>query len=131
MSADGSPGSVQNLISRPGGLFDGPIVDLVNVESATTSSPLHQSFAGGMTLQFAHRRLEIFGTAAGLFVPYRSIYTMPNAWFSQTDIGVRWALDPNRRFWVGGTAHYLTDLAEKRRQWVYESADFTVQFGGR
>ena len=87
------------------------------------------SFAGGGVIHLAHRRLEIFGTVAGLFVPYRTMYTMPNAWLYQTDIGARWALDPGRHVWIGGTGHYIADFSDKKRQWAYESADFTVQFG--
>jgi hypothetical protein len=123
------PETVSSLLARSSGRFDGPIQDLVNVNAANIYAPLHESFAGGVVMHLAHKRLEIFGTVGGLFVPYRTMYTMPNAWLYQTDIGVRWALDPNRHLWIGGTGHYITDFSDKKRQWAYESADFTVQFG--
>jgi len=58
-----------------------------------------------------------------------SSYTMPNAWLTQASLGARVSLDQGRHFWVGGTARYLADFADQKRQWGYWSADFTFQSG--
>jgi len=44
---------------------------------------------------------------------------MPNAWLTQVSLGAHVALNPTRHFWVGGTARYLPDFADKTRQWGY------------
>jgi hypothetical protein len=95
-------------------------------------NPLHEirrSFGGEAAFSFAGGRMKLVGTSGGVFVPFRSVYSMPNGWFTETTAGVRIALDPHEHFWLGGTAHYLTDFADKKRQWAYESADLTIEFG--
>jgi hypothetical protein len=57
--------------------------------------------------------------AGGVYVPIRTAYTMPNAWLTQVSLGAHVALNPTRHFWVGGTARYLPDFADKTRQWGY------------
>jgi len=62
-------------------------------------------------------------------VPYATPYSKPNSWLAQTSLGARIALDPGHHVWLGGTAYYLTDFADKTRQWSYGSADLTIRFG--
>lgn len=71
----------------------------------------------------------IHGGIGGIFVPYESWYSKPNSWLTQTSLGARIALDPGHHFWLGATSYYLTDFADKTRQWGYGAADLTVRFG--
>jgi hypothetical protein len=73
--------------------------------------------------------LELFGGIGGTFAPFRSSYAMTNSWMVQTSMGARVALDQGRHIWVGTTARYMTDFADRKRQRVTGTADLTVRFG--
>ena len=109
--------------------YGGPLQNYLNTE---TTHPLHdviRPFGASGIFSGARRRLELFGDIGGVYVPFRSVYTMPNAWLTQAGMGARVALDQGHRFWVGGTASYLADFADKKRQSGSLSADFTFRSG--
>jgi hypothetical protein len=109
--------------------FGGPLQYYLNTGITYTLRNIILPFGGSGILSLAHGRVEVFGSAGGTFVPIRSALPMPNAWLTQVNLGVRVALDQGRHFWIGGTAGYSADFADKNRQWGSGSADFTFQFG--
>jgi hypothetical protein len=109
--------------------YGGPLQNYLNTEGVYTLHDVIRPFGASGSVPLAHGRMELFGTMGGVFVPFRSAYTMPNAWLTQGTLGARVALDQAHHFWVGGTGSYLADFADKERQWGSWSADFTLQSG--
>jgi hypothetical protein len=99
------------------------------VAATAVSTGIRMPSGGQFTRSFDHGRIELFGGAGEVYVPFATRYSMPNSWLSQTTAGFRFSLDAQHHFWVGASAYYLTDFAGKKRQWAYGSADFTVRFG--
>ena len=112
-----------------GGIFqeylDGNNPDLVGRMHDTVAP-----FGASGVIPLARGKLELYGSMAGLFVPFQF---RPNiirdSWLTQSSLGVRVALDPGHHIWVGTTGYYLIDLADKTRQWSYGTADLTIRFG--
>jgi hypothetical protein len=109
--------------------FDGPLRDFLNLNLTSAQPEFAKAFGVSGIMPLAHGRVEIFGSAGGIFVPFRTRYTMPNAWFTEANLGARLALEPSHHLWAGGTVHYMADFADKTRQWGYASADLTIRFG--
>jgi hypothetical protein len=109
--------------------FGGALQSFAIVTNTSEVRGTKSPFGGDVTLPLARGRVELFGGIGGVYVPLGSPYTMPNAWLTQIKLGGRVALDPEHHFWLGTTAYYLTNFAEKTRQWGYGSADLTVRFG--
>jgi len=86
-------------------------------------------FGANIALFLAKDRVELFGGTGGVFVPEATSYTRPDSWLTQAKFGARVALDKGHHLWLGTTAYYLTNFAEKTRQWGYASGDLTVEFG--
>ena len=93
--------------------------------SATLTPP----FGSRLTLPVAQGRLELFGAVTGLIAPYANGHVRQNTWTTETQVGVRVPLDRDKRYWVGATGHYLVNFADRNRQWVFGTADFTVRLG--
>lgn len=109
--------------------FGGPLQTYLNLTPGIVADQAKLPFGANVTVPVAGGRAEIYGGAGGAFIPYRSVYTRQDTWFTQTRAGIRVALDPDRHVWLGGTAYYLTNFAEKKRQWGLGTADLTVRFG--
>jgi hypothetical protein len=116
--------------------LDGALQNYLNINNGVNNTDLlgHTRymllpFGATAVLPVAGGRLEIHGGFGGLFVPYESSYSKPNSWLTQISLGARIALDPGHHFWLGATSYYLTDFADKTRQWGYGAADLTVRFG--
>jgi hypothetical protein len=112
--------------------FDGSLQNYLNVNNPYLMGRMHNPilpFGGTAVLPVANGRVEIHGGAGELFVPYATVYTKPNSWLAQTSLGAGIAVDPGHHVWLGGTAYYLTDFADKTRQWGYGTADLTIRFG--
>jgi hypothetical protein len=86
-------------------------------------------FGGEAVLPLARERAELFGGIGGVYSTTGTPYTRPYTWLTQTKLGGRVALDPGGHFWLGTTAYYQTNFAEKTRQWVTKTADFAIRFG--
>jgi hypothetical protein len=86
-------------------------------------------FGGDIILPFWRGRAEMFGGVAGVYVLMGTRITRPYTWLTQTKLGWRVALDPEHHVWLGATGYYLTNFAEKTRQWASGSADLTIRFG--
>jgi hypothetical protein len=105
-----------------------------NLRNVTLWQPPAESinkapFGGEVVLPLAGDRTELFGGVGGVYSIMGTQYTRPYTWLTQTKLGARVALDPGGHFWVGTTAYYYTNFAEKTRQWVTRSADLTFRFG--
>ena len=109
--------------------YGGPIQYFVNTQSNFALHEVVEPFGASATLPVAHGRIELLGSAAGIFVPTATAWTRPNAWFTQATLGGRVALDPGHHFWVGGSMRYLSNFADSKRQHGLLSADFTFQSG--
>jgi hypothetical protein len=96
----------------------GPLQQYLNLEAMHPLYDVMRSFGATGVTTLARGRAEIFGGMGGLFVPYRTPYTMPNSWLTQISLGARVPLDQRQHFWLGGTAPYLTNFADKNRQWA-------------
>ncbi len=107
----------------------GPLQSYLNIEQSYPLYDVVRSFGATGVFTADRRRIELFGGMGGVYVPFRSSYTMPNAWLTQVSAGARIALDPGQHLWLGGTASWLTDFADKNRQWGSLSADFTFRTG--
>jgi hypothetical protein len=110
-------GALQSYLNVNSGDLTGRMYDIVAPFGATAVVPVVRG------------RAEVYGGAAGVFVPFASPYSRQNSWLTQASIGFRLRLDPGYHFWLGTTAHYLTDFADKKRQWAYGTADLTIRFG--
>jgi hypothetical protein len=109
--------------------FAGALQDYINRLAPVASLDSRAPFGGGFHISFLRERVEVFGGAGGVFVPWASSYTRPNSWLIQTKAGVHVALDPNRRIWLGTTTYLMTNLADKTRERAYATADLTLRFG--
>lgn len=112
--------------------FGGALQNYLNVSYPDSIQGMYgiaAPFGATAVLPLARGRAEIFGGAAGVFVPFATPYSRPNSWLTQASAGVRMHLDPGYHLWLGTTAYYLTDFAGKKRQWAYATADLTVRFG--
>jgi hypothetical protein len=109
--------------------YGGPIQYFVNTQATSVLRDVILPFGASASLPLAHGRIELLGSAGGLYVPIATAYSRPNAWLTQATFGARFALDPAHHFWVGGSARYLTDFADKKRQSGLLTADFTFQSG--
>ena len=107
--------------------YGGPIQNYLNYSRAFPLHDLIAPFGGSGVATLFHGRVEIFGNATGIYVPFQSSYTRPNAWFTQAILGARVALDTGHHLWVGGTARYTADFADKTRQHGLWSADLTYR----
>jgi hypothetical protein len=94
-----------------------------------TNAYAKSMFGANIALYLARDRVELFGGTGGVFVPEATSYTRPDSWLTQAKFGARVALDKGHHLWLGTTAYYLTNFAEKTRQWGYASGDLTVEFG--
>jgi hypothetical protein len=109
--------------------YGGPLQTYLNLVGKDTARDTHLPFGATAILPINRWHLEVFGGTGGVFAPFRGSYAMTNSWMVQTSMGARVALDPGRHVWVGTTARYMTDFADKKRQWVTGTADLTVRFG--
>ena len=109
--------------------FGGPLQTYLNLAGQDVMRDAHLPFGATGVLPINRWRLEVFGGIGGVYAPFRTSYAMTNAWMIQTSMGARVALDQGRHVWVGTTARYVTDFADKKRQWVTGTADLTVRFG--
>jgi hypothetical protein len=109
--------------------FGGTLQSYANMTAATVVDSTKLPFGGAVTLALGHDRVEMFGGAGAVYVPFSTPYSAPNTWLSQTKVGVRVALDQERHFWVGATTYLLTNFGEKTKNRSYGSADFSVRFG--
>jgi hypothetical protein len=109
--------------------YGGPLQYFVNTRSLYPLHDLITPFGASAAVPMAHGRIELLGSAGGLFEPIATAYTRPNAWVTQATFGARFALDQAHHFWVGGNARYVTDFADKKRQFGLLTADFTFQSG--
>ncbi len=107
--------------------YGGPIQNYLNYSASFPMNNVINPFGGSGIATFAHGRGEVFGNIAGIYVPFQSSWTRPNAWFTQATFGVRYALDPGRHLWVGATGRYTADFADKTRQHGLWSADLTYR----
>jgi hypothetical protein len=112
----------------------GPLQFYANLRNVTlwqspAASMNKTPFGGEFRLQLLRDRAELFGGIAGVYSIMGTQYTRPYTWLTQAKLGGSVALDPAGHFWVGTTTYYLTNFAEKTRQWVTRSADFTIRFG--
>jgi hypothetical protein len=96
--------------------FGGPLQYYINVSPAYALHDVLLPFGANFMRPVYHGRVEVFGAMGGIFVPTATRSTRPNACLTQTSLGARVSLDQSRRFWVGATAWYLTDFADKKRQ---------------
>jgi hypothetical protein len=127
--SDGSPGQPAEGRFH---FFDGALQQYVNVNNPYLMGRMHNAilpFGGTAVLPVANGRVELHGGIGEIFVPYATPYTRPNSWLAQTSFGARVALDSGHHVWLGGTAYYLTDFADKTRRWGYGVADLTIRFG--
>ncbi len=88
-----------------------------------------QPFGGHVVLPLLRGRFELYGGTTGLFVPFATGHIRRNTWVTENQLGGRIPLDTDHRFWVGASGHYVTNFADKTRQWFYGTADFTVKLG--
>jgi hypothetical protein len=109
--------------------FGGALQAFAIVTSTTEVRGVKSPFGGNVIFPLGRGRVELFGGVGGVYVPTASRYAMQDTWLTQTKLGVRVALDPDHHFWLGTTAYYLTNFAEKTQQWGYGSADLTFRFG--
>lgn len=109
--------------------YGGALQTYLNLSTTDSNYATHLPFGATFVRPVAHGRVELFGGIGGIFADFRTPYAMTNAWMVQTTMGVRVALDEGRHVWVGTTTRYITDFADKKRQWVYGSADLTLRFG--
>lgn len=107
----------------------GAIQYYLNVGRVFALHEIFPPFAGNFVRPLANGRVEIFGGAAGIYVPVATALTRPNAWLAQGNLGARMSIDTARLFWIGTSTWYLADFADKKRQRAYQSADLTIQFG--
>ncbi len=112
--------------------FGGALQSFANLHSLSLWRPPDQNkapFGCEAVMPFAGDRVELFGGIGAVYSIMGTPYTRPYTWFGQTKLGGRVALDPGGHFWLGTTAYYHTNFAEKTRQWVTRSADFSIRFG--
>ncbi|HEX4808860.1 MAG TPA: hypothetical protein VH325_08020 [Bryobacteraceae bacterium] len=83
-------------------------------------------------------RLEPFVGFGGAYVRHSDqndpccSFTGPNSWLWQANGGVRYALDHNRRFWIGTTVRYYRDgFHASQQQYISWTGDFSYRFGYR
>jgi hypothetical protein len=125
-SQNGAPPSVSSRGQIQ--YYGGPLQDYLNTEGGNPLHDIIPSFGASGIIAIGPR-VQLLGSAGGILVPFRTSYTMPNAWLTQASLGVRLSLDQGHHFSVGGTARYITDFADKTRQWGLWSADFTFHSG--
>lgn len=109
--------------------FGGALQNYLNVTGVDRMHNNILPFGANGVLPILRGRVELFGGIGGVHVSFQSPYTRPNSWLTQTSLGARVALDKEHHFWLGTTGYYLTNFADKTRQWGYGTADFTVRFG--
>jgi hypothetical protein len=109
--------------------YGGAIQFYLNMGRINTLHDVFPPFGGSFLRPIAHGRVELFGGAAGIYVPFASVLTRQNSWLTQASVGARVSLDTSRRFWIGTTSWYLVDFADQKRQRAFQSADFTFRFG--
>ena len=137
-STDGAVSLATNQIPH----FGGPLQYLANRADTTIGNGSRMPFGGNILFPLARGRVEIFGGSGGAyFQPTLYVrpgtayvqrvvpYVQPNSWVTQTSFGGRAALDPEHHFWLGASAYYLTNFADKTRRWISSRADVTVRFG--
>lgn len=109
--------------------YGGQLQTYLNLAGADVAHDLHLPFGGTAVIPVTRWRMELFGGIGGAFATFHTPYAMTNSWMTQTSVGARVSLDPGRRVWVGTSANYIADFADKKRQWVTGSADLTLRFG--
>jgi hypothetical protein len=109
--------------------FGGPLQTYLNLAGLDVARETHLPFGATAVLPISRWRLELFGGIGGTYAVFRTPYAMTNSWMVQTSLGARTALDQGRHVWIGTTASYITDFADKKRQWVTGTADLTLRFG--
>ena len=109
--------------------YGGPLQTYLNLAGLDIARETHLPFGATAVFPIQRWRLELFGGIGGAYAIFHTPYAMTNSWMVQTTIGARTALDQGRHVWIGTTASYITDFADKKRQWVTGTADLTLRFG--
>lgn len=109
--------------------YGGPLQTYLNLATLDIAHDTHLPFGATAVVPVNRWRLELFGGIGGAYATFRTPYAMFDSWMVQTSAGARVALDQGRHVWIGTTASYITDFADKKRQWVTGAADLTLRFG--
>jgi hypothetical protein len=109
--------------------YGGPLQTYLNLAGLDIARDAHLPFGATSVLPIRRWHLELFGGIGGAYAVFHTPYAMTNSWMVQTSAGARTALDPGQHVWIGTTASYITDFADKKRQWVTGTADLTLRFG--
>ena len=109
--------------------YGGPLQTYLNLAGLDIARETHLPFGATAVLPIHRWHLELFGGIGEAYATFHTPYAMANSWMVQTSVGARTALDQGRHVWIGTTASYITDFADKKRQWVTGTADLTLRFG--
>ena len=104
------------------------------------SRPALPPFGATVTAKLKHDRLEFFAGFGGIeawkpegtFEPqgHRPTTTTDgDAWLIQGQVGSRFAVDPNRHLWLGGTARRLYNFGPGPKQGNTLSGEAVIRFG--
>jgi hypothetical protein len=109
--------------------YGGPLQTYLNLAGLDIARDGHLPFGATAVLPIRRWHLELFDGIGGAYAVFHTPYAMTNSWMVQTSVGARTALDQGQHVWIGTTASYITDFADKKRQWVTGTADLTLRFG--
>jgi hypothetical protein len=109
--------------------YGGPLQTYLNLATLDIARDTHLPFGATAVVPVNRWHLELFGGIGGAYATFRTPCAMVDSWMVQTSVGARVALDQGRHVWIGTTASYITDFADKKRQWVTGTADLTLRFG--
>ena len=109
--------------------YGGPLQTYLNLAGLDVARETHLPFGATAVLPIDRWRMELFGGMGGAYATFHTPYATTNSWMVQTSMGARAALDQGRHVWIGTTATYITDFADKKRQWATGTADLTLRFG--
>jgi hypothetical protein len=109
--------------------YGGALQTYLNLAGLDVARETHLPFGATAVLPIPRWHLELFGGIGGTYAVFHTPYAMVNSWMVQTSLGARTALDQGRHVWIGATASYITDFADKKRQWATGTADLTLRFG--
>jgi hypothetical protein len=84
-------------------------------------------FGAKLVLPLASDRFELFVGGGGAYA-FHSDGKYLNAMLGQGNLGGRVAIDHGRRFWLGTTGRFFSNVGNNRQEWLSWSADLGIRF---